>query len=135
MAITITATANAPLETVWNAWTTPADIMKWNAASDDWHTPHAEVDLRVGGQFLSRMEAKDGSFGFDFCGTYTEVIPHKRIAFAMEDGRTVSIAFEPVDGGVRIVETFDPETEHSLDMQEQGWQAILDNFVRHVEAK
>lgn len=135
MAITITATAKAPLGTVWNAWTTPADIMKWNAASDDWHTPHAEVDLRVGGQFLSRMEAKDGSFGFDFSGTYTEVIPHKRIAFAMEDGRTVSIAFEPVDGGVRIVETFDPETEHSLDMQEQGWQAILDNFVRHVEAE
>ena len=120
MAITIAATARATLEAVWNAWTTPADIMKWNAASDDWHTPLAEVDLRVGGQFLSRMEAKDGSFGFDFSGTYTEVIPHKRIAFEMEDGRTVSIAFEPVDGGVRIVETFDPEAEHSLDMQEQG---------------
>ena len=131
--ITITATVNAPVETVWDAWSNPEHIKKWNSASDDWHTPHAENDLRTGGKFLSRMEAKDGSWGFDFGGEYDEVVTHKKIAYTMGDGRKVNVLFEPVAEGVTITETFDPETQNSLEMQRDGWQAILDNFKKYTE--
>ncbi|MDF1523502.1 MAG: SRPBCC family protein [Trueperaceae bacterium] len=134
MTITIETAVRAPLEAVWKAWTTPDDIVRWNAASDDWHTTTASVDLRVGGTFSSRMEAKDGSMGFDFEGTYTEVVAHERIAYAMDDGRTVLVELLPQDGAVLVRETFDAEATNPVEMQRQGWQAILDRFARHVEA-
>ena len=134
MRISVDALVRAPLAEVWRAWTTPADIMQWNAASDDWHTTAASVDLRVGGSFSSRMEARDGSFGFDFAGTYTEVVRHQRIAYALGE-RTVSIDFMETPEGVRIEESFEAETQHSVEQQRAGWQAILDRFVRHVEAR
>jgi uncharacterized protein YndB with AHSA1/START domain len=133
--ITVQTTVNSTIERVWSAWTTPADITQWNAASDDWHTPRSTNDLRVGGRFSSRMEARDGSMGFDFEGRYTSVVPHRRIEYAMEDGRTVSVSFEPVAGGVRVVETFDAEGSHPVERQQEGWQAILDRFRAYVEAK
>jgi len=132
--ITIETVVNAPLDRVWAAWNTPADIQKWNAASDDWHTTHSSVDLREGGAFRSRMEAKDGSFGFDFEGVYTRIVPGQSIAYRMGDGREVTVEFAAATEGVRVTETFDAETENSLELQRQGWQAILDNFGRHVEA-
>ena len=139
MKITIETTVRAPLDMVWRAWTTPDDIVHWNAASDDWHTTAAAVDLRVGGAFSSRMEAKDGSIGFDFEGTYTEVEPMARIAYAMADGRTCAVEFreEAVTGQgrlVRVREAFDAEDSNPIELQRQGWQAILDNFARYVEA-
>lgn len=133
--ITIQTTVNAPISDVWKYWTDPRHIVKWNNASDDWHTPTSENDLRVGGKFLSRMEAKDGSFGFDFGGTYTEVDPYRRIAYDMTDERSVEADFTEEDGKTRIVQTFDPERQNSLEMQRQGWQAILDNFKKYVESR
>jgi uncharacterized protein YndB with AHSA1/START domain len=133
--ITVETVVQADPKDVWEAWNTPEDIRRWNAASDDWHTTKSAVDLREGGKFSARMEAKDGSEGFDFEGTYTRVVPRKRLSYRMEDGRTVDVEFEPTAEGVRIVETFDAETENPPEMQRQGWQAILDNFRRHVEAK
>lgn len=133
--ITIETTIDAPLEKVWDFWGKPEHITKWNAASDDWHTPRAENDLRTGGKFSSRMEAKDGSVGFDFEGIYGEVIDHQKIAYAMSDGRQVEILFEDLDGKTKVTEHFDPETENSSDMQREGWQAILDNFKKYVETK
>ncbi len=124
----------APIEAVWNAYTTPEDIKQWNAASDDWHTTQSSVDLRVGGAFSSRMEAKDGSFGFDFAGTYTKVMPPELLEFCFGE-RTATVEFANTDQGVRVRIAFDPETTHSLEQQQQGWQAILDNFARHVAAK
>lgn len=135
MKITIETTANAPLATVWDAWNTPADIQQWNSPSPDWHTPHSTVDLREGGKFLSRMEARDGSAGFDFEGTYTRVVPQQAIEYRMPDGREVQTEFTEVDGGVHIRVTFDAETENPLEMQRAGWQAILDSFRCHAEAK
>ena len=132
MKITVETTVAAPVEKVWQAWTTPDDIKQWNAASDDWHTTAASVDLRAGGAFSSRMEAKDGSFGFDFAGTYTAVVPHERIEFTFGD-RTAVVEFIPTDGGVRVRETFDADTTHPPEVQRQGWQAILDRFARHAE--
>ncbi len=132
--ITIETSINAPLNVVWKCWTEPEHIIQWNNASDDWHTPHAENDLREGGKFVSRMEAKDGSIGFDFGGTYTTVINQKEIAYTMDDGRTVQIIFTDNDGITHVSETFDPETENSRELQQQGWQAILDNFKKHTEA-
>jgi uncharacterized protein YndB with AHSA1/START domain len=132
MKITVKAKVAAGLETVWRAWTTPAEIVQWNAASDDWHTTRAAVDLRVGGAFSSRMEAKDGSMGFDFAGTYTRVEPHVLIESAFGD-RSMLVEFLQEKDGVTVSETFDAETENPVEMQRQGWQAILDNFVRHVE--
>jgi uncharacterized protein YndB with AHSA1/START domain len=132
--ITISAKVKAPAEKVWELWTSPEHITKWNAASDDWHTPRAENDLRVGGRFLSRMEAKDGSFGFDFTGTYDEVEPLKRIAYTMEDGRRAIIDFNENEGVIEIITVFDAETQNSIDMQRAGWQAILDNFKRYAES-
>lgn len=132
--ITVEATVNAPIETVWKCWTEPKHITKWNNASDDWHTPHAENDLRVGGKFLSRMESRDGSMGFDFVGTYQEVIEYKMIAYSMEDGRKVEITFVSEDGKTtQVTETFDPENENTLELQKTGWQAILNNFKNYVE--
>lgn len=132
MKITVETVVNAPIDAVWRAWTTPADIVQWNAASDDWHTTTATVDLRAGGAFSSRMEAKDGSMGFDFAGTYTKVEPQRMIEAEFGD-RTMQIEFETENHGVRVRETFDAETTHPEEMQRAGWQAILDNFKRHVE--
>lgn len=133
--LTIETTIAAPLQAVWQAWTTPADIVQWNAASDDWHTTRASVDLRVGGGFSSRMEAKDGSVGFDFAGTYTELQPLRLIVCRMGDelgGRLLRVDFIEGPAGVTVRETFDTEPTHSLEQQRQGWQAILDRFARHV---
>jgi len=133
MKITVETTVSAPIEEVWRAWTTPDDIKHWNAASDDWHTTAATVDLRVGGAFSSRMEAKDGSFGFDFAGTYSKIVPHQLIEMSF-DGRTAVVEFICKNGSVVVRETFDSEETHSIEQQRQGWQAILDRFARHVEA-
>jgi uncharacterized protein YndB with AHSA1/START domain len=134
MKITVETTVSAPIEEVWRAWTTPDDIKHWNAASDDWHTTAATVDLRVGGAFSSRMEAKDGSFGFDFAGTYSKIVPHQLIEMSF-DGRTAVVEFIRKNGSVVIRETFDSDETHSIEQQRQGWQAILDRFARHVEAR
>lgn len=131
MKITVKTTVNAPVDKVWSAYTTPADITQWNAASEDWHTTAATVDLRVGGSFSSRMEAKDGSFGFDFAGTYTKVVPHELIEYAFGD-RAATVEFKQLASGVQVCVTFDAEQQHSIEEQQQGWQAILDNFARHV---
>lgn len=133
-AITIETHVRAPLAKVWSDFTSPEAVKVWNAASDDWHTTEARNDVRTGGTFFSRMEAKDGSDGFDFTGTYDEVIEHERIAYTMEDGRKVTVTFTPDETGVRVVETFDPESENPREMQQAGWQAILDNFKKYVEA-
>lgn len=133
MKITVETTVAAPIAAVWKAYTSPADIMQWNAASDDWHTPSATVDLREGGAFSSRMEARDGSMGFDFAGTYTKIVEHKLIAYAFGD-RTAEVAFTPGPKGVQVRVSFDPEQENSPELQQQGWQSILDSFKRHVEA-
>jgi uncharacterized protein YndB with AHSA1/START domain len=132
--ITVQATVHAPIKTVWSYWNEPEHITKWNAASDDWHTPHAKNDLRIGGTFIARMEAKDKSFGFDFGGTYTDVVPEKRIAYTMGDGRTVDIVFTVEGDQVNIRETFDAETQNSVEMQRAGWQAIMDRFKAYAEA-
>jgi uncharacterized protein YndB with AHSA1/START domain len=133
MKITVETTVKAPVADVWRAWTTPSDIKQWNAASDDWHTTQSTVDLRVGGAFSSRMEAKDGSVGFDFAGIYTKIVPDKLIEFSFGD-RTASVEFVVGTNGVTVRETFDAETENSIEQQRGGWQAILNNFARHVEA-
>ena len=135
MKIAIEAHARAGLDKVWTTWNNPEDIKRWNAASDDWHTTRSEVDLREGGTFSARMEAKDGSFGFDFGGTYTRVEPLRLIEFRMADDREVRVEFIPEGDGVRVRETFDTEGTHSVEQQRDGWQAILDNFARHAEAK
>lgn len=132
MKITVEAVAHAPIAKVWSAYTTPQDIKQWNAASDDWHTTRANVDLRVGGEFSSRMEARDGSVGFDFTGTYTRVEPHALIEYSFGD-RVAVVEFVAVPKGILVRVTFDAETENPVEMQRQGWQAILDNFVRHVD--
>lgn len=131
--ITIEATVKAAKEKVWEFWTRPEHITKWNYASDDWHTPHAENDLRPGGKFLSRMEAKDGSFGFDFGGVYDAVKPNTHIAYTIDDGRKVSINFTGSGNETRVVSIFEAETENSIEMQKGGWQAILNNFKKYVE--
>ena len=134
MRITVETNVVAPIDQVWQAYTTPADIVKWNAASDDWHTTKATVDLREGGAFSSRMEAKDGSMGFDFAGTYTKIVEHKRIEYAFGD-RKAGVEFVPGPNGVVVRVAFDGETTHSEEQQRGGWQAILDNFARYVAAK
>lgn len=131
--VTISATVNAPVDKVWKNWTTPADIMQWNNASPDWHIPRAENDLRIGGSFLSRMEAKDGSFGFDFTGIYDDVVTNKRIAYTMPDGRKVNIDFTDNGDSTGIQSVFDAETENPVEMQRDGWQAILNNFKQYTE--
>ena len=132
--ITVETIAAAPVEQAWRAYTTPEDIMRWNAASDDWHTTAASVDLHEGGAFSSRMEAKDGSMGFDFAGTYTRIEEHKLIEYAFGD-RSARVEFTPALDGTRVRVTFEAESEHPLEQQRMGWQAILDNFGRHVEGR
>ena len=133
MKIRIKTFVKADIGTVWNAWNTPEAIVNWNAASEDWHTTSSTVDLREGGRFISRMEAKDGSMGFDFSGTYTKVIENHLVEYLLEDGRTVKVEFIEQDDGVKVVETFDADASTSPEMQRDGWQAILDNFSRYVE--
>lgn len=131
--ITVEATVNAPVEKVWNFWTSPEHIIKWNSPSEDWHTPKAENDLRVGGSFTSRMEAKDGSFGFDFGGVYDEVKTHELVTYTLGDGRKVEIQFTANGDSTTITESFDTESENPVEMQRAGWQAILDNFKKYTE--
>lgn len=132
--ITVETTVNAPVEKVWEYWTKPEHITQWNNASDDWHTPRAQNDLRTGGSFLSRMEAKDGSFGFDFGGVYDAVQQHKHIAYTIGDGRKVKVDFIDEGPATKIIESFEAENTHSAEMQRGGWQAILDNFKKYTEA-
>lgn len=134
MKIIVSTVVQAPIETVWAAYTTPEDILCWNAASADWHTTSAQVDLRPGGRFSSRMEAKDGSFGFDFAGQYTQVAEHQRIAYEF-GGRMGLVEFRPSPDGVVVQVSFDGEPTHAEEQQRAGWQAILDNFARHVKAR
>jgi uncharacterized protein YndB with AHSA1/START domain len=132
--ITIEAAVKAPIEKAWKLWTAPEHITKWNSASDDWHTPRAENDLRAGGKFLSRMEAKDGSFGFDFWGVYDEVIANERIAYTMGDGRKAEIAFSEENNETQMTVIFEAENENPIEMQQGGWQAILNSFKKYTEA-
>lgn len=133
--ITIQTEVNASVKQVWEIWSEPKHIMRWNNASDDWHTPRAENDLRTGGNFSFTMAAKDGSFSFDFGGTYTEVKIFEKIEYKLEDDRMVEVHFIKLNDGVtQIVERFDPETENPREMQEQGWQAILNNFKKYTES-
>lgn len=131
--IRVETTVQAPVEKVWQYWTEPAHITKWSFASDDWHSPLAENDLRSGGKFLTRMEAKDGSFGFDFGGVYDEVKLHELIAYTMGDGRKVEILFKSQGNTTEVIETFDAEMTNPMEMQQQGWQAILENFKNYAE--
>lgn len=134
MKIVVSTLVQAPVEEVWRAYTTPEDIRVWNTASPDWHTTSATVDLRPGGQFSSRMEAKDGSFGFDFAGEYTKVVQHQLIEYAFGE-RFASVEFVEGAEGVTVRVTFDGEQTHSEEQQRTGWQAILENFARHVKGK
>lgn len=135
MKITIEATVAAPIDAVWKAWTTPAQITQWNAASEDWCCPTAVNDLRVGGTFRNRMEARDGSMGFDFEGRYTRIVEHELLEYTLEDERVVRVEFVPGSGGVTVRETFDAENELAAEQQSQGWQAILNRFASHVAAE
>lgn len=135
MKITVETAAKNTLGKVWDAWNNPADIKQWNTAQDDWHTTQSTVDLREGGKFLSRMEAKDGSVGFDFEGTYTRIVPHDTIEYRLGDGREVVVEFLERAADVLVKETFDAETENPPELQRAGWQAILDNFGRYVGAQ
>ena len=134
MKISVSTLVPAAIEQVWSAYTTPEDIVQWNAASDDWHTTASSVDLRPGGAFSSRMEAKDGSFGFDFAGTYTQVIEHELIKYEFGD-RTAAVRFANQPDGVLVTVEFEAEEENSLEDQEAGWKAILENFSRHVSSR
>jgi len=132
--ITVEATVNATVTKVWKAWNTPDDIMQWNTADPGWHCPQSENDLREGGKFNNRMEAKDGSFGFDFEGVYDKVELHKEITYTMPDGRKATSLFTEQDGKTKVETTFDAESENDPELQQQGWQAILNNFVKYVES-
>lgn len=132
--ISIETTVNAPVEKTWKTWTTPEDVVQWNTASPEWHTPRAENDLRTGGSFLYRMEAKDGSFGFDFGGVYDAVTPNEYIEYTMGDGRNVKNHFNAVGNQTHIVIHFEAENQNPLDMQQAGWQSILDNFRKYTES-
>lgn len=131
--ITVTTTVQRPAEKVWKLWTAPEYITKWNFASDDWQCPEAENDLRPSGTFRSRMEAKDGSMGFDFSGVYDEVTPYTLIVYTIDDGRRVKVLFSEQNGETNVTETFEAEDTHTLDQQKEGWQSILDNFKNYAE--
>lgn len=131
--ITVETVIHAPVEKVWEYWTAPEHIKNWNQASDDWHTPYAENDVRTGGKFLSRMEAKDGSAGFDFTGVYDEVKLNQSLTYTIDDGRKVMVTFAAKEKETRVIETFEPENTHPVEMQRTGWQAILDSFKKYVE--
>lgn len=132
--IKIESMISADVSKVWRYWTEPAHITQWNFASDDWHCPKAENDLSVGGKYSTRMEAKDGRFGFDFEAVYDEVIDQKKITYTMSDGRQATTDFEPVDGKTKVTTIFDPENENPIDMQREGWQTILNNFKKYTES-
>lgn len=132
--ITITTTVQADIQKAWNSWTQPEHITKWNHASDDWHCPKAANDLRKGGTFSATMASRDGKMSFDFEGVYDEVVPQKNLAYSLSDGRKVSVAFEERNGQTTVTETFDPEDQNPIEMQRDGWQAILDNFKKHTES-
>ena len=131
--ITVETNVNVPIYTVWEMFTSPGHITKWNNASNDWHTPHAENDLRKGGKFIYRMEAKDKSSGFDFSGVYNDIKINQLIEYTIEDGRKVRIIFTDLGDETKIVETFEAEDENSIDLQREGWQSIMDNFKRYAE--
>jgi len=132
--ITLESTVDAPVTKVWDYWTKPEHIQQWNNASENWHTPCSENDVRIGGKFLSRMEAKDGSAGFDFNGVYDAVQEHEYLAYTIGDGRKVQITFSGRGKATKVVEVFEAENTHSIEMQKGGWQAILDNFKKYTEA-
>ncbi|THV57253.1 activator of HSP90 ATPase [Flagellimonas alvinocaridis] len=132
--ITIDVNITATLDKVWDFYTKPEHITQWNFADDSWHCPSAKNDLRKGGKYIARMEAKDGSFGFDFEAVYDEVIPQKKIAFTLEDGRKTIVLFEESHKETKVTITFDAEKENSLEMQKNGWQAILNNFKKYTES-
>lgn len=131
--VTIEVLVNAPVSKVWQYWTEPRHITKWNCASNDWHSPRAENDVKTGGKFNIRMEAKDGSFGFDFFGVYTAVEPQQHIAFTMGDDRKVTVDFEATGNQTKVIETFEAEQENPVEMQRSGWQSILNNFKNYAE--
>jgi uncharacterized protein YndB with AHSA1/START domain len=131
--VNVSVEVQAEIATVWNAWNTPEHTVNWCFASDDWHAPHATCDLRIGGSFITRMEAKDGSFGFDFGGVFDDVVEHKRLAYHMSDGRKVEVLFVVNGGTTTVIENFDAETENPVELQQQGWQMILNNFKKYVE--
>lgn len=133
--VTVETTVQKPVGDVWKYWTEPQHITQWSFASDDWHAPNSENDLRAGGKFLTRMEAKDGSFGFDFSGVYDEVRTNEFISYTLDDGRKVEIAFISQDHGTKVVETFDAESENPVEMQKDGWQAFMDNFKKYSESR
>jgi uncharacterized protein YndB with AHSA1/START domain len=133
--ITVEVTVDADLRTAWDCWTQPEHIVKWNFASDEWHCPAATNDPRTGVSFSATMAAKDGSMSFEFAGVYDEVIPLKKIAYTMGDGRKVDVLFEDLGTSTRVIETFDPENHNTLELQRTGWQAIMDNYRKHVENK
>jgi len=132
--ITVESTVNAPVTKVWECWTKPEHITKWNYASDDWHSPSAENDLRAGGKFSARMEAKDGSMGFEFGGVYDAVETNKLIEYTLGDGRKVKVTFSDMGNKTNVIESFEAEDTHSIEMQKGGWQAIMDNFKKYTEA-
>lgn len=132
--IKIQVTVKAPIEHTWKCWVSPGDIMKWNFASEDWHTTKSENDLKVGGKFLSRMEAKDGSFGFNFEGIYDMVDKYHTIEYTLLDARKVRVTFHEINGQTLVVEEFEAESENPVEMQKNGWQAILNNFKLHTES-
>jgi uncharacterized protein YndB with AHSA1/START domain len=132
--VTVEATVNAPVEKVWKYWSEPQHITKWNQPSEDWHSPSSTNDLRTGGKFMTRMEAKDGSMGFDFGGTYDEVKKHELIAYSMDDDRKVKVTFSTSENGTKVVEIFDAENQNPVDFQKAGWQSILDNFKKYTES-
>ena len=131
--ITVEALINAPLDKVWNTWNKPEDVLKWNAASEDWHTTNAEIDLKIGGGFSYRMEAKDGSFGFDFWGTYSQIEIPTFLEIFLGDGRKMTVYFTMDGDKTRVKEIFEAETENSIELQKSGWQAILNNFKKYIE--
>lgn len=131
--ITIETTVNKPVQIVWQYWNEPEHIVKWNYASEDWHTTKASNNLKIGGKFSSRMEAKDGSIGFDFEGIYEEIVENQLISYKLDDDRCVTVTFENNGNSTKIVETFDAESENSLELQRQGWQSILNHFKKYVE--
>lgn len=130
--ITVQVSIEAPIEKVWQCFTDPAHIVNWNSASEDWHTPHAESDFKAGGSFLSRMEAKDGSMGFDLRGTFDKIELHKHISYILEDGRKVAVDFIPTSSGTNLIEKFEAENQNSIELQQYGWQSILESFKRYV---
>lgn len=131
--ITVQVSIAAPIEKAWQYFTDPAHIVNWNSASEDWHTPRAESDFKVGGSFVYRMEAKDGSMGFDLPGTFTNIELHKHIGYTLADGRKVTVDFTPTSSGTELVESFEAESQNSLELQQYGWQSILESFRKYVE--